>query len=122
MRNRKDLKKPGDGDFFRGIAEHLQLVWRLWKDPRVSPFLKILPLGSLVYLLSPLDIIIPLIDDIGVMWFFSYLFIELSPQDIVAEHRQELRNTIHATWKDKGNDPDISEEDIQDAEFKEKIE
>lgn len=122
MKNPKNLNKPKDGDFFRGIAEHLQLVWRLWKDPRINPLLKFLPLGSLVYLFSPLDMIIPVIDDIGVLWFFSYLFIELSPEEIVAEHRRDIAKTYQTKWKEQENEPKISEADIQDADFKEKIE
>jgi hypothetical protein len=61
-----------EGGFVQGIADHLKLVWRLWRDQRVSPLLKILPFGSLIYLISPLDIAIPLIDDVGVIWFFTY--------------------------------------------------
>ena len=49
--SRKIVPGPGGG-FFQGIADHLKLVWRLWLDPRVNPLLKILPFGSLIYLLQ----------------------------------------------------------------------
>ena len=119
MKNPKSLNTPRDGAFFRGIADHFKLVWALWTDPRVSPFLKILPLGSIIYLVSPLDIAIPVIDDVGVLWFFTYLFIELAPEEIVEEHRRKITNTIYPEWKDT-DDIQFSEEDIQDAEFREK--
>ncbi len=118
MKGPKDLRQGVDGGMFRGIAEHLKLIWLLWNDPRISPFLKLLPLGSLVYLISPLDMAIPIVDDVGVMWFFTYLFIELSPQEIVEEHRRTIRNTVNAEWA-KTPQPDFEEEDIQDAEFHE---
>ena len=124
MEDRTERKTPHDSNFFRGISDHLKLVWMLWNDPRVSPFLKLLPMGSLIYIVSPLDMAIPLIDDIGILWFFTYLFIELCPQDIVEEHRHTLHTTVHADWKDEEEKTNYSfqEEDIEDAEFEEKIE
>ena len=122
MSDSKEIKTPRDGTFFRGIAIHLKLVWRLMQDPRINPLLKILPLGSLIYLISPLDIVIPLIDDIGIIWFFTYLFIELCPDDIVDEHRHEIDSTIEAEWVEEKGDYSFREEDIEDAEFQEKIE
>lgn len=120
MKNPKDMRPPKDGDFFRNVAEQAQLIWRLWRDPRVSPLLKLLPFGSLIYLVSPLDAMIPVIDDVGVIWFFTYLFIELAPEDIVEEHRRSISKTYYTKWKDD-NETNISEEDVQDAEFQEKF-
>ena len=122
MSENKEIKPPRDGTFFRAIAVHLKLVWRLMQDPRVNPLLKILPLGSLIYLISPLDVVIPLIDDIGIIWFFSYLFIELCPDDIVDEHRHEIDSTIEAEWTEENDNYSFREEDIEDAEFEEKTE
>ncbi|MEK6222860.1 MAG: hypothetical protein N2D54_11495, partial [Chloroflexota bacterium] len=92
------IENPGGG-FFLGIANHLKLVWRLWQDPRVSPLLKLIPMGSAVYFFSPFDIPGP-IDDIGVVWFFTYTFIDLCPPELVAEHRAEIEKTVISTWKD----------------------
>lgn len=119
MRSPRKTEGPKDGAFFRGIADHFKLVWALWTDPRINPFLKILPLGSIIYLISPFDIVIPLVDDIGVLWFFTYLFIELSPEEIVEEHRQNIQNTVFRDWKETDDEP-FSEEDIEDADFYEK--
>ncbi len=118
----KDPKKIVDGEgggVFQGIADHLKLVWRLWQDSRVNPLLKLLPFGSLIYVINPLDMIIPVIDDVGVVWLFTYLFIELSPHDIVEEHRADIRTTVNAAWKEE-DDTEIKEEDIIDADYKEK--
>lgn len=119
------MKDPEKGsqdsgeDVFYTIAEHLKLVWRLWQDPRVNPFLKLLPLGSIVYFISPLDFVIPVIDDLGVLWFFTYLFVELCPIEIVEEHRSEIRSTVEGTVVE---DPlDIDEDSIEDAQFREKF-
>ena len=118
MKNPQNKNNLRNVAFFRGIGDHFQLVWALWKDPRIDPLLKLLPLGSILYLLSPLDIAIPVIDDLGLLWFLTYMFIELSPEDIVEEHRQIITNTIHREWQES-DDVEINEEDIQDAEFTE---
>ena len=118
------MRKSPDGNdlrnmaFFRGVADHFQLVWALWTDPRISPLLKLLPIGSILYFVSPLDIAIPILDDLGLLWFLTYLFIELSPEEIVEEHRQNIINTIHREWQE-ADDVQIDEEDIQDAEYTE---
>ena len=116
MNNPQDKNDLRNTAFFRGIADHFQLVWALWEDPRINPLLKLLPLGSLLYFLSPLDIVIPIIDDLGLLWLLTYLFIKLSPEEIVEEHRQKITNTIHREWKES-DDVQIDQEDIQDAEF-----
>jgi uncharacterized membrane protein YkvA (DUF1232 family) len=108
-----------NGGFIQGIADHLKLVWRLWTDNRVSSLLKVLPFGSLLYMVSPIDIAIPMIDDVGVLWFFTYLFVELCPIDIVEEHRAAIKTLVGGGWK---NDdlPKFDEEDIVDAKYEEK--
>lgn len=121
MKNSDNLQPPKDSTFFREIADYLKLVWLLWTDERINPLLKILPLGSLIYMISPFDMVIPYIDDIGVVWFFTYLFIELCPEEIVEEHRQKIIKTIECEWKETTS-YDFSEDDIEDAEFEEKKE
>ena len=108
-----------DGGLFQNIADHLKLVWRLMQDPRINPFLKILPLGSLVYLISPLDMAIPVVDDIGVLWFFTYTFIELCPDDVVEEHRAAIQSVVTGKWA-QDDEIVIDEADIEDAAYKEK--
>lgn len=117
-----DMKKPVGGEgggIFQGIADHLKLVLRLWQDTRINPFLKLLPFGSFIYMLSPLDIAIPVVDDVGVIWFFTYLFIELCPDYIVEEHKSAIKNTVTGSWRDE-DVPEFKEEDILDADYEEK--
>jgi hypothetical protein len=54
--------------------------------------LKLLPIGSLIYLIVPLDV--PgSIDDALVIWLASYFFIELCPPEVVQEHLEALNAT-----------------------------
>jgi uncharacterized membrane protein YkvA (DUF1232 family) len=120
MKKPKKVNLSSGDNVFYSIAEHLKLVWRLWLDPRINVFLKLLPLGSLVYMISPFDMVIPIVDDVGVLWFFTYLFIELCPEEIVEEHRREIHATVEGSVVD--DIPDIDEDSIEDAQFREKPE
>jgi len=116
-KNNRSLERTGDNNptFIRGLYKDLRLILRLLKDRRVNPFLKLLPIGSLVYLVVPLDIFpINPIDDALVVWLGSYLFIELCPDDIVEEHRKAL---YQAQLNEK--DDNHLQRDVVDAEFTE---
>ena len=105
---------------FLRIANYLKLFLRLLLDRRVSFLLKLIPLGALVYALSPLDWIIPVIDDLVIAWLAVYLFMEFCPPEIVAEHRKAIESVLVGQWRDAADEPFNSEEEIIEAEFREK--
>ena len=111
-KERQVIRIPGNTPV-QEVIRYIRLVWRLLADERISPLLKLIPLGGLVYLLFPLDIPGPL-DDAGVVGTTLYLFVELCPPDIVEEHRRALNGVLDARWK---NDDD---ENTVDAEWREK--
>ncbi len=59
--NRK-ITIPENGGFLQDLTLRIKLILRLMGDSRVSPVLKLLPIGSLAYLVIP-DIAIGPIDD-----------------------------------------------------------
>lgn len=96
MTNRK-LLVPPQGGMMKDFVKRLKLVGRLMGDSRISAFLKILPLASLVYLVSPIDFapgaVLPVIgalDDAAILWIGSTLFVELCPTNVVQEHKDSL--------------------------------
>ena len=89
--NRK-ITLSQNGGFFQDISLRIKLILRLLGDSRVSPLLKVLPIGSLVYLLMP-DIAPGPIDDAAVIWLATYLFVELCPPHVVQEHLEALNAT-----------------------------
>jgi hypothetical protein len=103
---------PSNGGFIQELALRMKLIYRLMTDKRVSPWLKLLPIGTIVYIFNPIDIPGP-IDDAAVVGLGFYLFIELCPNDVVAEHLEVLRNEVHAKFKDE-SDSDA----VVDGEFK----
>jgi hypothetical protein len=100
------------GGVFHDLAVRIKLIMRLMTDPRVSPWLKIIPVGSLLYLLFP-DLAPGPLDDAAVIWLGAYLFVELCPPDVVQEHLSAL---THAAATE-GHDPLVNEDEIIDAEF-----
>ena len=66
--NRKITFPKGDG-FLQGLILRIKLILRLLADPRVSPLLKLLPIGALVYWISPIDFLpVNPIDDGLIIW------------------------------------------------------
>jgi uncharacterized membrane protein YkvA (DUF1232 family) len=82
--------------FLTDIVKRFRLAWLLFVDNRVPLWVKSLMPLSLVYLISPIDIIpdwflgVGQLDDLGVILLGIALFIKLCPQDIVQEHLDEL--------------------------------
>ena len=91
---------------------------RLMIDSRVSGLLKLLPLGSLIYLISPIDFVpgglmnvIGAADDVAVVWFGFTLFVELCPPHIVEEHLAELTGRVISTPEGDIVDGEVTEMD-----------
>lgn len=116
-RDRKIIR--ADGGFIKDIVTYIKLVVRLMGDRRVSPFLKFIPVGSLVYLLFPFDVPGPL-DDAAVLGMGFYLFVELCPPDVVEEHVQAIRMVVPGEWQSApAPQDDFEESDVIEAEYRE---
>jgi hypothetical protein len=91
-KNNRKLTLPQNRGFFQDLTLRIKLILRLLGDGRVNPLLKLLPIGSLVYLVVP-DIAPGPIDDAAVIWLATYLFVELCPPEVVQEHLEALNAT-----------------------------
>src|SRR5512139_1755225 len=100
-KNPKIKKIDTSSGMFNEMLLRIKLILRLMGDRRGSPFLKLLPIASLVYLIVPTDFL-PLLpfDDAAVILLASYLFVELSPPEIVQEHMARMNNVIPGAWQD----------------------
>jgi hypothetical protein len=99
------------GSFLSNALQRFKLTIRLMKDHRINVWLKIIPVFSLVYLISPFDFPSP-IDDALVIWFGTEFFIELCPQDIVLDYSRELQKTESPKYAE-------TPQDVVDVKFKE---
>ncbi len=107
-----------DGNIIKDLILRARLIMRLMNDSRVSGLVKLLPLGSLAYLIFPIDFIpgglmtvIGAADDVAVMWFGFTLFLELCPADVVDEHLAELTGKVISTA-----DGDIVEGEVSEVD------
>ncbi len=113
MADKKNLMIPPQGGVVRDFILRVKLILRLVGDKRISPWLKLIPIAGLLYLISPIDLIpdiaLPIIgelDDAAVLWITNYFFVELCPPEIVREHLKALTTDTGTT----------DDEDIVEAE------
>lgn len=93
------------------IVVRSKLILRLMGDKRVSLVAKIIPIGALIYVVSPIDLIMGVpgldaLDDAAIVGLGYYFFIEMCPPGVVQEHLKALEDESNP----KGSD------DIVDAE------
>ena len=73
-----------------------RLYWRLFRDPRVSLWPKLMLVGAVVYVVLPFDLIpdtIPFIgeiDDIVILIAAAHWFLGWCPRDVVREHVRDI--------------------------------
>lgn len=108
---------PPQGGMLRDFVNRLKLIMKLMGDRRVSPWVKLIPIGALAYLISPVDLIMGIpgvdaLDDAAVLWIGSTLFVELCPQDVVREHMQDLAGNLD------NSSGDIVDADVTDINDK----
>ncbi len=113
-------KKPSNlivaqqGGVVRNVINQLKLIFRLMGDKRVSALAKLIPIGAFAYLLFPADLapnialpVIGVLDDAAILWLGSYVFTELCPPDVVAEHMKALSSNMNT---------DAAQDEVVDAE------
>jgi uncharacterized membrane protein YkvA (DUF1232 family) len=100
-KNSRKITVP-QGGVLRDFVVRLKLIGRLMGDRRVSFFLKMLPVASLAYLFSPVDLapgvvlpVIGVLDDAAVLWIGTNLFVELCSPVVVKEHMDELQSNVN---------------------------
>lgn len=113
---RKIIQRPSG--FFQDLANRFRLIGRLMLDARVNPFLKILPVGTLIYVLSPIDLLsLNPVDDAFIIWAGTTLFVELCPPYVVDEHLQTLNQIIAGQKVRTAGQSSATSEDVVEGEF-----
>jgi uncharacterized membrane protein YkvA (DUF1232 family) len=116
----KQIMVPQGGGTIHDLVMRLKLIVRLMGDKRVSPYLKLLPIASLVYLVSPVDLVMAIpgvsaLDDMAIVSLGAYLFVEFCPPDVVQEHMKKLTGNANITVDDgdivDGQATDMDEND-----------
>jgi uncharacterized membrane protein YkvA (DUF1232 family) len=83
--------------FLPGVIQQGKLAWMLFRDSRVPVWTKAIPVLTLLYIVSPLDLIpdfIPVLgqmEDVAILGIGLNMFINLAPKLVVQEHRMQLQ-------------------------------
>jgi len=115
-KKRGDIVVSSGGGVMRDLLLRVKLIARLMGDRRVNPFVKLLPLASLAYLIWPIDLapglalpVVGALDDVALVSLGAYLFIEFCPPDVVQEHMQKLTSNMDVV---EGSDEIVDAETI----------
>ena len=111
---------PSQGGMFSDLMVRVKLIGKLMADRRVKFWLKLIPVGTLAYLVLPIDLIpggvIPLVgavDDVAIIWFGASMFIELCPPEIVREHMRQLTSNSDIV-DNPSRDVDVIDAEVTD--------
>ena len=99
-KGKNPVKRSG---IFEDLSQNFRLVMRLIGDKRVPFILKLLPVFGLLWLIFP-DIAPGPVDDALAIFISSYLFIELSPRNVVNELKRRISEDEFGGKKGKGGD------------------
>ena len=112
--NNSDRRSPG---FWMNLFNSFRIAWRLMWDGRVPISAKIVPILTVLYVLSPIDIVPDLfvglgqLDDLAILLLGVQLFIAVSPKDIVARIRAEIEGRApDGGWTVTGSQPQDPDE------------
>jgi uncharacterized membrane protein YkvA (DUF1232 family) len=85
---------------FRSAYDRLILAWNLFRDERVGWPEKAIPILTIAYLISPIDILpgiiagpLALVDDLTVLILGLNWFIQAAPAEVVREYMDRLEIT-----------------------------
>jgi uncharacterized membrane protein YkvA (DUF1232 family) len=97
LSNSQALRQPSFWKLLWHLPKLIRLVGRLFRDSRVPIFGKIVVIMSIVYLLSPLDLIpdflIPIvgeIDDIAIILAGLRFLLRQTPPNVLEEHLAQI--------------------------------
>jgi uncharacterized membrane protein YkvA (DUF1232 family) len=110
----RDITVAHQSGMIHDLVVRAKLIIRLIGDKRVSVWAKLVPIGALIYVISPVDIImgipgIDALDDAAVVALGSYIFLELCPPAVVQEHMKALNSNMDGSASDEIVDADATE-------------
>jgi uncharacterized membrane protein YkvA (DUF1232 family) len=88
------------------LPNFVRLGWRLLCDSRVPVVLKGMVVLTLLYCISPFDVIpdfffpgVGYVDDVTLLFLMGYYFIRWSPQEVVTEHVTAMGGGFQRTFQ-----------------------
>jgi uncharacterized membrane protein YkvA (DUF1232 family) len=107
--NNSDRRSPG---FWMNLLNSFRIAWKLLWDNQVPMSAKVVPILTVLYVLSPIDFLpdvfvgLGQLDDLAILLLGTQLFIAVSPKDIVARIRAEIEgHAPDSGWTVTGSQP-----------------
>ena len=117
--NNSDRRSPG---FWLNLFNSFRVAWRLLWDGKVPMSAKIIPILTVLYILSPIDLIPDVVvglgqlDDLAILLGGVQLFIAVSPKDVVERIRAEIEGRPPGGgWTVTGSQPHGSDQNRSGA-------
>ena len=117
--NNSDRQSPG---FWMNLFNSFRIAWRLLWDGQVPLGAKLVPLVTILYVISPIDLVpdvlvgLGQLDDLAILLLGIQLFIAVSPKDVVARIRAEIEGRPPGGgWTVTGNQPGDPDKDRSSA-------
>ena len=117
--NNSDRRSPG---FWMNLLNSFRIAWRLMWDNRVPLSAKLVPILTILYVISPIDILpdvfvgLGQLDDLAILLLGTQLFIAVSPKDIVERIRAEIEGRPPSGgWTVSGSQPHDADKDRSSA-------
>ncbi len=112
--NNSDRSSPG---FWMNLFNSFRIAWRLIRDSQVPLSAKLVPILTVLYVLSPIDLVpdwfvgLGQLDDLAILLLGIKLFIAVSPKDVVERIRAEIEGRPPGGgWTVTGNQPHSSDQ------------
>jgi uncharacterized membrane protein YkvA (DUF1232 family) len=92
--------------FWVELFRSFRLAWQLLRDQHVPLITKLIPLGVLAYILSPIDFVpdailgLGQLDDLAILLLGVRVFIALVPHGIVQQHRDQMNGVVSQASND----------------------
>lgn len=112
----RKISLPKNPGLVTDLVNRVKLIVRLLGDKRVSPMIKLIPIGGALYFLIP-DLVIGPLDDAAIIWLATYLFVELCPPDVVDEHTRAIQGLPSAASPQGKTDEEIVDGEVIEGDF-----
>ena len=102
---KKPVSPPSRVGVISELARNARLAWHVFGDKRVSVLVKAIIPATLLYLLSPIDIVpdallgLGQLDDLTVLVLGVKLFLDLAPAAVVKEHLANIVAVEPDRWR-----------------------
>lgn len=96
MSQQDPFSRDGGPHWWLALVNNVRLAWRLLRDPLVPTWTKLIPLGAILYVLLPTDLVPDIflffgqLDDLGVLLLALRAFLNLCPAQVVQRHRDAM--------------------------------